>query len=104
MIEYLIRKLEKFAPLSPDERNMLQSLPIKQRNYPRSEIIAPRGSVQTESSIVMAGFACRFKMFSDGARPIVALQVPGDFVDLHTFVLRPIDHSVAALSPAPIEA
>lgn len=39
-------------------------------------------------------------MLPDGTRQIVSVQVPGDFVDLHSFVLKPIDHAVAAASPA----
>jgi len=102
MIGRLIRKLERFAPLSPEERGALQSLPVKLSEFARGEVIVPQGSVQQESAIVAAGFTCRFKILSDGTRQIVSLQVPGDFVDLHAFVLKPIDHAVAALSQARI--
>lgn len=102
VIEYLIRKLEQFAPLSAEERASLEELPVRIRDYSRGELIVQQGSRQEESAVVMSGFAFRFKILPDGARQIVGLQVPGDFVDLHSFVLKPIDHAIAAASPARI--
>lgn len=100
MIELLIRKLEQFSPLSAEERETLQALPIRLRECARGELIVQQGTRQEESAIMMTGFAFRFKILPDGARQIVALQIPGDFVDLHSFVLKPMDHAVAAASPA----
>jgi CRP-like cAMP-binding protein len=37
---------------------------------------------------------------SDGKRQITAIHVPGDFVDLHSYPLEIMDHSVAALTDA----
>lgn len=102
MIRHLVRKLDSFASITPEERASIQSLPMKLREYARGELIAEQGSVQHESALVLSGFTCRFKLLPDGARQIVALQVPGDFVDLHSFVLKPMDHSVAAASTAQI--
>jgi CRP-like cAMP-binding protein len=102
LIEYLIRKLEQFSPLSAEERESLNAMPVRLRNYSRGELIVQQGSRPDESAVVMSGFAFRFKIVPDGARQIVGLQVPGDFVDLHSFVLKPIDHAVAAASPAVI--
>jgi CRP-like cAMP-binding protein len=102
VIENLIRKLEQFSPLSAEERASLKELPVRLRNYSRGEMIVEQGSRPEESAVVMAGIAFRFKLVPDGARQIVGLQVPGDFVDLHSFVLNPIDHAVTAASPAVI--
>jgi CRP-like cAMP-binding protein len=100
VIEHLIRKLEQFAPLSDAERASLAALPVRVRDYERGELIVRQGDTPQESCIVMSGFAFRFKLMADGLRQIVALQIPGDFVDLHSFVLKPIDQAVAAASPA----
>jgi CRP-like cAMP-binding protein len=35
---------------------------------------------------------------ADGNRQLVAIHVPGDFVDLHAFPLRKLDHDVATLT------
>ena len=37
-------------------------------------------------------------MLEDGGRQFTALQVPGDFVDLHAFLLKTMDHGIIALS------
>jgi CRP-like cAMP-binding protein len=99
-IENLIRKLAQFSPLSAEERASLKALPLRLRQYARGELIVEQGSRPEESAMVVSGIAFRFKLVPDGARQIVGLQVPGDFVDLHSFVLKPIDHAVAAASPA----
>jgi CRP-like cAMP-binding protein len=92
----LIRKLEQFAPLSPAARDALTTLPTRLREYVRGEAIIDAGAIANESAILMTGCVLRYKALTEGARQIVALQVPGDFIDLHSFVLKPIDHSVAA--------
>ena len=35
---------------------------------------------------------------TDGGRQITAINVPGDFIDLHGFLLKTMDHSLVALS------
>jgi len=102
MIEFLIRKLQQFAPVSADERAALTGLPIRMRQYSRGELIVAQGSRPDHSCLVMSGITFRFKILPDGGRQIVALQVPGDFVDLHSFVLKPMDHAVAAAAPVSI--
>jgi len=97
-LDHVIRKLARFAPLSRDEINGLRSLPVIPREYARGEVIVPQGSIQSESAVVISGITCRTKHLSEGTRQIVSLQVPGDFVDLHSFVLKPMDHAVEAAS------
>jgi CRP-like cAMP-binding protein len=98
--DYLIRKLSRYAPLAEEERAALSTLPLRVRDYPRGGMIVHQGSRPEESSVLLEGIAFRYKLLPDGARQIVSLQIPGDFVDLHSLVLKPIDHAVAAASPA----
>src|SRR5690606_33424342 len=44
------------------------------------------------------GLAIRYNLVADGRRQISAVHVPGDFVDLHGFLLKVMDHNVASLS------
>src|SRR5437773_8608074 len=48
--------------------------------------------------------ACRFRLMPDGRRQILTILIPGDFFDLHGFLLKAIDHSVAAIGPTRIAA
>jgi CRP-like cAMP-binding protein len=49
--------------------------------------------------LILEGFACRYKLLADGRRQIMAYLVPGDFCDLHVFILKAMDHTIATLSP-----
>ncbi len=57
------------------------------------------GERPNASTLVLSGIAARYKVLEDGKRQITALHVAGDFVDLHAFPLKTMDHSVVALSP-----
>jgi CRP-like cAMP-binding protein len=48
--------------------------------------------------LLVDGFAARFKTLSSGGRQITAIHVPGDFLDLHGFLLKTLAHGVVALS------
>jgi len=48
--------------------------------------------------------ACRFRLMPDGRRQILTILIPGDFFDLHGFLLKATDHSVAAIGPTRIAA
>ncbi len=92
----LIRKLSKAGPLSDGERAALEKLPFRLRAYGKGELIAEQGDAPDESALLLEGTAFRYKLLPDGQRQILSVQVPGDFMDLHSYVLRPLDHSIAA--------
>lgn len=50
------------------------------------------------SCLLLSGFSARYNVTLEGSRQITALQVPGDFVDLHNFIMKPMDHSIVALT------
>lgn len=101
-IDVLIRKLEQFSPLPEEMRRALRALPLRQQEFDRGQTIAIQGTTYDESALILTGFAVRYKMLVNGQRQIVAMQVPGDFVDLHSLVLKPLDHSIAAAAPTRI--
>ena len=68
---------------------------------PGQDIVA-QGARPTSSCLMVSGYSVRYTILSDGARQITAVHVPGDFVDLHSLFLHPMDHGVAALGPARI--
>lgn len=57
---------------------------------------------QTRSHLLLEGWAGRYITLADGRRQIVAIHVPGDFVDLHSFPLQIMDHSVVTFTPCRI--
>ena len=54
---------------------------------------------ETSSRLLAKGYVARAKLVPDGGRQITAIHLPGDFVDLHSFLLKRLEHGVAALTP-----
>ena len=99
----LIRKLENFAPLRGDDKRALDALAVREvKCYDAREDVIHDGDRPGHVHVVLDGFACRYKTLEDGRRQITAYFVPGDFCDLHVFVLRAMDHSIGALTPCTV--
>lgn len=93
-----IRKLEKFTPLSAEDRSFLDEIVEVSHTIEADSDIIHEGDATENVHLITAGFACRYKLLEDGSRQIVGYLVPGDFCDLHVFILRQMDHSIASLS------
>lgn len=102
MIESLIRKLERRDHLEDYERKALIESVSEVREYRPHEIVVRERVEQQNSNLLLDGYLCRFKDLRDGRRQIVALHVPGDFADLHSFLLKHLEHNLAALTPVRI--
>lgn len=50
--------------------------------------------------MLVEGFVARYRDLADGQRQIMEIHVPGDFLDLHSFMLKCLEHNVGALTPA----
>jgi CRP-like cAMP-binding protein len=99
LIQNLLLKLEQRDRLSDDEKRVLEAAVVRIREIRADEDIVREGDRPVESSLLLDGFAARYKVLSSGRRQITALHVPGDFVDLHSFLLKTMDHGVLALTP-----
>lgn len=62
------------------------------------EILVPRQTRVNRSMLLVDGFICRYMDGLDGDRQLVAVHVPGDFVDLHGYPMGYLDHDVATLT------
>jgi CRP-like cAMP-binding protein len=104
MSDLLIAKLERQGPLSGEEKQVLRQITSRTLVYQPREDIVPEGSTPSHSSLILSGFATRHNHSPDGRRQITAFHVPGDFADLHSFLLQPIDDGVAALTTCTVAA
>ena len=100
MTKPLIRKLEQSDVLSDEEKAVLERSFTRIRDFKADEDIVREGDRPTESCIVVDGFAARYKLLPSGRRQISAIHIAGDFVDLHSFLLKTMDHGVVTLSPS----
>jgi CRP-like cAMP-binding protein len=98
----LVRKLAAFDRLSDDDYRLLDELVLNVRQVPARIDLIQEGDKPSDVHLVMEGFACRYKVLPDGKRHIMAYLVPGDFCDLHVFILDEMDHSLGTLSPCRI--
>ena len=93
--------MEQFTDFSEEDRRLLDELASKRRRHhgPREDIIR-EGEHSPDLHLVLSGLACRYKLLPDGGRQIVAFLVPGDLCDAEVFILKQMDHSIAAVGPA----
>lgn len=98
LINSLLLNLESRDVLSQSEKDILHNLIRRERHFGVDEDIVSQGSRPHHSSLLIEGFAGRYKFLADGSRQITALHIAGDFVDLHAFPFKTMDHGIVALS------
>lgn len=90
--------LQKRDQLSPEEVAIVDKIASWKNNYPAKWELVAEGDTPTTSCLLLSGFAARYSVLADGRRQITAIHVAGDFVDLHSFLLARMDHSVTLLT------
>jgi len=98
MLEPLFMQLEQHDVVSDAERALLAETISIGRDFAVGQDLVSAGSRPSYSTLLVEGLAARYKVLEDGGRQFTALQVPGDFVDLHAFLLKTMDHGIIALS------
>src|ERR1700761_1872677 len=98
----LVRKLEGYVSLGVEDKRLLNSIVRETRTVGPHTDLASEGQKSTHVHLILEGFACRYKFTAEGNRQIMAYLLPGDFCDLHVFVLKLMDHSIATLSPCTV--
>ena len=86
--DLLIWRLSARAPLGPEDCATLRALPFVVRHYDPSGYLVREGQAPVRCALLLDGYAYRQKLTEDGARQIVAVQVPGDLIDLQNLFLR----------------
>jgi len=98
----LYARLAARDELPEEERQALRSIAGPPRIVPAGSDMVIEGTRATRSTLVTEGYCTRYRLMENGERQITAIHVPGDFVDLHSFLLKVMDHSVGALSTCTI--
>ena len=84
--------------LSPDEELALRDVFSEVVEFGPDHDVVRTHDRMTQSHLLLEGWAFRYIALGDGRRHILAIHIPGDFVDLHSFPLQVMDHSVATFS------
>lgn len=85
--------------MSEREQSLLDGLVSRTERVPDGHVVQERAVPANQSTLLLDGFIARV-VEAEGNRHIVGLQVPGDFVDLHAFALKRLDHDVVTIGPA----
>ena len=94
----LLRRWERRSPISDQDRRALQALPSSGKSFGKDAYLVQEGARQTECALLLNGFAYRQKLVRDGARQIISIHIPGEFVDLQNCMLGMADHNVQSLN------
>ena len=94
----LLVKLRRRDEVSEAEAHVLSSAVDRIEEVPANKVLVTEGQPLTFSILLLEGFVGRFKDLSDGQRQITELHVAGDFVDLHGFLLKHLEHAIGTLT------
>jgi len=101
-VALLARKLRVRDTISAEEEQVLRDAVSEVREVRAGKVLVRHGAPLHESTLLIDGIICRYKDLASGERQIQELHVPGDFADLHGFMLKRLDHNIASVSRAVI--
>lgn len=102
MIEKAILKLKARDVMSEEEERVLRDSVLRVESIASDKVVVRAGEELKISILLIEGLMCRYKDLRNGQRQIMELHVAGDFLDLHSFLLKRLDHSVISLLPSRI--
>ncbi|HEX8528077.1 Crp/Fnr family transcriptional regulator [Allosphingosinicella sp.] len=100
--EAAIERLGRRNPLDAADREAIAALPYVRKRVAAGAHLVRDGDRTENCAMLITGFAHRYKITGEGARQIVSLHLPGEFVDLHNSLLETADHSAQTLTDAEI--
>lgn len=102
VLQRLFLKLKQRDDLAEFEQDALIAAVAEVRDVGEGDTLVHAGDVLQSSTILLDGVVARVRDLADGRRQIIELHIPGDFFDLHSFVLKRLEHGVEALTAARI--
>jgi CRP-like cAMP-binding protein len=94
----LLLKFRARDILSEAEAQVLRESFSEAREIPADKVVVQAGVTLSECTLLFDGYICRYKDLADGQRQIMEIHVPGDFVDLHSFLLKRLEHNVGSMT------
>src|SRR5437868_4369808 len=98
ILEPMVRKLQHWRPLDPNDRDALRALPYRLITLRPHEYIVREGDKPQSSCLMVSGFAIRHKVAGNGGRQIFSIHMKGDLADLQNSLLGTADHNLQALT------
>jgi CRP-like cAMP-binding protein len=85
MIDVHLRKLRARSDINAEEEQFIRSLPTDIVDYQQDRTVIRHGQELNQSTLLLEGW-------------MAELNIPGDFVDLHGFTLKRLDHDIIAIT------
>jgi CRP-like cAMP-binding protein len=95
----LLRKLRLRDAVTSREEAALRGAIDGTEAFGTGAVIVEEGQRLDRCLLLVTGFVARAKSLDTGGRQITEIQVAGDFIDLHGFMLKRLDHRLEALAP-----
>lgn len=102
VIDHAIRKLRVRDDLSDAEEALLRAAVTDVFDVGKNQTFVKADTYLSTSNILLEGLVCRYRDMANGERQVTQIHVAGDFVDLHSFPLQRLDHSIMALAPSKV--
>ena len=109
VLEPMVRKLQQWRLLPPEDEDALRALPYKLNTLRPHEYIEREGQRPSRSCLIVSGYSIRHKVAGNGGRQIFSINMRGDLADLQNSLLGTADHNLQALTEVeaamiPVEA
>lgn len=98
LIDLHLRKLHTRDTISEEEESAIRGLVNEVTEIGRDRTVVRHGQEIGQSILLIEGWMMRAKDLPGGQRQIVEINVPGDFVDLHGFTLKRLDHDLVTVT------
>lgn len=98
MYTSLFLKTHRTPVIDGEEAVALESAVARTATFTAKQIMVRQQVPLTQCTLLLEGFVERYRDTPEGRRQILAIHIPGDFVDLHSYPLKRLEHSVAALT------
>ncbi|MCP1199749.1 Crp/Fnr family transcriptional regulator [Notoacmeibacter sp. MSK16QG-6] len=84
--------------LTEEETEILSSRILEERMVPARQTLIRHGDSLDFSMLCVGGIISRFLDDASGRRQLLSIHFAGDFLDLHAYPLKSLDHDVGALT------
>src|SRR5579872_3205543 len=99
MIDVHLKKLRVRDTISAEEERAIRALVSEIAEWPKDRTLIRHGQELDQSMLLLSGWIARAKDLPNGQRQIAEINLPGDFVDLHGFTLKRLDHDIMTITP-----
>jgi CRP-like cAMP-binding protein len=100
LLQPMIAKLESISRLTDDERQAVETLPVRVQTLRAHQDIVRDGDTASQCCLILEGWTCRYKFLGEGKRQIFSFHMAGDIPDLQSLHIPVMDHSLATMTKA----